>query len=99
MARAGLRSSPRNVTDVTRVLVRLDGGVRNDAVSAKVASLRTEDALPIRQFYTWPGKRNYEGAWCRAPTAGMWSLSRSWNASTCWRWQSPESVETLCSGI
>jgi hypothetical protein len=37
----------------------LDGAVRNDAVSAEVASLPSVDALPIRQFYGWPGKRNY----------------------------------------
>jgi hypothetical protein len=61
MVRSGLRSLPRNVTDVTRVLSRLDGGVRNDAVSAEVASLPAEEALPIRQFFAWPGKRNYEG--------------------------------------
>jgi hypothetical protein len=70
MARAGLRSLPRNVTDVARVLVRLDGGVRNDAVSAEVASLRTEDALPIRQFFAWPGKRNYEGVWWSSTNRG-----------------------------
>ena len=44
------------------------GAVRNDAASAEVASLRTEDALPIRQFYAWPGKRNYEGLWWSSTT-------------------------------
>jgi hypothetical protein len=62
MARAGLRSLPRNVTDVTRVLLRLDGAVRNDVVSAEVASLPTEDALPIRQFYAWPGQAQLRGS-------------------------------------
>jgi hypothetical protein len=56
--------------DVTRVLVRLDGAVRNVAVSAEVASLRTEDALPIRQFFAWPGKRNYEGVWWSSTNRG-----------------------------
>ncbi|HZE16859.1 MAG TPA: hypothetical protein VE197_14795, partial [Mycobacterium sp.] len=55
---------------MTRVLMRLDGGVRNDAVSTEVASLPTEDALPIRQFYAWPGKRNYEGAWWSSTNRG-----------------------------
>jgi hypothetical protein len=70
MMRARLRSLPRNVMDVTRVLVRLDGAVRNVAVSAEVASLRTEDALPIRQFFAWPGKRNYEGVWWSSTNRG-----------------------------
>jgi hypothetical protein len=70
MARSALRSLPRNVTDVTRVLMRLDGAVRNAPVSAEVASLPTEDALPIRQFFAWPGKRNYEGVWWSSTNRG-----------------------------
>ena len=66
----GLRSLPRNVTDVTRVLLRLYGAVRNEAVSPEVASLPTEDALPIRQFFAWPGKRNYEGLWWSSTNRG-----------------------------
>jgi hypothetical protein len=42
MARSCLQSLPHNLTDVTRVLVRLDGSVRNDAASAGVSSLPTE---------------------------------------------------------
>ncbi len=63
MSRTGFRSLPRNVTDTTRVLQRLAGVVRNDAVSPEVASLPTEGAMPIRKFFSWPGKRNYEGLW------------------------------------
>jgi hypothetical protein len=70
MATPSLRSLPRNVTDVTRVLLRLDGAVRNDAVSPEVASLPTESALPIRQFFAWPGKRNYEGLWWSSTNRG-----------------------------
>jgi hypothetical protein len=70
MARSALRSLPRNATDVTRVLLRFAGGVRNDAVSAEVASLPAEDALPIRQFFAWPGKRNYEGVWWSSTNRG-----------------------------
>lgn len=36
MARAGLRSLPRNMTDVTRVLLRLDAGVRNGVADSAV---------------------------------------------------------------
>lgn len=70
MAKSGLRSLPRNVTDVTRVLARLDGSVRNDQVSADLAALPTERALPIRQFFSWPGKRNYEGVWWSSSIRG-----------------------------
>jgi hypothetical protein len=63
MSKTCFRSLPRNVTDRTRVLQRLHGAVRNDSVSPEVASLPTEGALPIRQFFSWPGKRNYEGMW------------------------------------
>ena len=58
-----LRSLPKNMTDSTRILHRLDGTVRNDPVAADVALLPTERALPIRRFFSWPGKRNYDGSW------------------------------------
>lgn len=56
-----LRSLPRNVTDVTRVLVCADGTVQNLPVSPDVGSVPLERATPIREFFSWPGKRNYEG--------------------------------------
>lgn len=58
-----LQSLPKNLTDSTRILHRVDGTVRNDSVSADVALLPTERALPIRRFFSWPGKRNYDGSW------------------------------------
>lgn len=58
-----LRSLPKNMTDRTRIRHRVDGMVRNDPVSADVALLPTERALPIRRFFSWPGKRNYDGSW------------------------------------
>ena len=58
-----LRSIPANLTDRSQVLHRVDGRVRNDPVSTDVALLPTERALPIRRFFSWPGKRNYEGSW------------------------------------
>src|SRR4051812_635578 len=70
MARSSLRPLPGNVTDVTRGLVLLAGGVPNEAVSAEVASLPAEDALPIQQFFAWPGKRNYEGVWWSSANRG-----------------------------
>jgi len=57
------QSLPENSTDRTRVLLRLDGATRNDDVSADLASLSVERAVPIRRFFAWPGKRNYEGLW------------------------------------
>lgn len=61
MAVLRLRSLPRNVTDVTRVLSCLDGTVQNLPLSPDVGSVRLERATPIREFFSWPGKRNYEG--------------------------------------
>jgi hypothetical protein len=60
---ASNQSLPVNSTDRTRVLLRLDGATRNDDVSADLASLAVERAVPIRRFFAWPGKRNYEGLW------------------------------------
>jgi hypothetical protein len=56
-------SLPVNSTDRTRVLLRLDGAIRNDDVSADLALHAVERAVPIRRFFAWPGKRNYEGLW------------------------------------
>ncbi|NLU65465.1 TnsA-like heteromeric transposase endonuclease subunit [Rhodococcus sp. HNM0563] len=61
---------PSNQTDHTRVLVRLGGKVRNDLSSPHVSVLSIERALPIRQFFTWPGKRNYEGSWWSSTVRG-----------------------------
>jgi hypothetical protein len=55
-------SLPINSTDRTRVLLRLDGAIRNDDVSADLALLSVEHAVPIRRFFAWPGRRNY-GLW------------------------------------
>ena len=60
---SALRSLPVNLTDSTRVLLRLGDSIRNDPVSAELAMRRVEWAAPIRRFFAWPGKRNYEGAW------------------------------------
>jgi hypothetical protein len=61
MAAPRLRSLPRNVTDVTRVLACVDGTVQNLQLSLDVGSVLLERATPIREFFSWPGKRNYEG--------------------------------------
>lgn len=61
MAAPRLRSLPRNVTDATRVLACMDGAVQNLQLSPDIASVPIECATPIRKFFSWPGKRNYEG--------------------------------------
>lgn len=61
MAAPRLRSLPRNVTDVTRALVCVDGTVQNLQLSPDVGSVPLERVTPIREFFSWPGKRNYEG--------------------------------------
>ena len=63
---------PRNLTDTTRVLVRLPGakGVANHPLTGELAGLSVEAALPIRRFYSWKGKRNYEGRWWCSTSGG-----------------------------
>jgi hypothetical protein len=75
-------SFPVNSTDGIRVLLRLDGTTRNDDVSADLALLPVERAIPIRRFLAWPGKRNYEGLCSRARCAHTCRSSRCWSAST-----------------
>ncbi|MGY2747786.1 hypothetical protein ACVWZ8_004968 [Arthrobacter sp. UYCu723] len=58
-----LRALPSNMTDGTRVLARLDGRMVNTPLSGALASLGLESALPVRAFFSWTGKRNYEGRW------------------------------------
>lgn len=65
-----LRSLPRNATDVTRVLACLDGTVQNLPLSPDVGSVRVERATPIREFFSWPGKRNYEGLYWSSTNRG-----------------------------
>ncbi|MFC4753332.1 TnsA-like heteromeric transposase endonuclease subunit [Dietzia aurantiaca] len=62
-AARALRSMPANLTDETRVLARLDGRMANVPVSSALGSFAVESALPVRAFFSWPGKRNYEGLW------------------------------------
>ena len=59
MAAPRLRLLPRNITDVTRVLSCVDGTVQNLPLSPDVGSVRPELATPIREFFSWPGKRNW----------------------------------------
>ena len=64
---------PRNLTDTTRVLVRLPGaakGVANHPLTGEPAGLSVEAALPIRRFYSWKGKRTYEGRWWCSTSGG-----------------------------
>ncbi|BAP97319.1 TnsA-like heteromeric transposase endonuclease subunit [Mycobacteroides abscessus] len=46
---------------MTRVLACVDGSVQNLQVSSDVGSVQLEHTTPIREFFSWPGKRNYEG--------------------------------------
>lgn len=66
--REALRSLPANVTDSARILARLDGRILNEPVLPACASLRLESSLPVRSFFSWPGKRNYEGSWWSSTT-------------------------------
>ena len=56
---------PANVTETTLVLVRLAGAahVVTRQLNAEVSEMPVERAEPIRRFYSWTGKRNYDGRW------------------------------------
>lgn len=58
-----LRALPVNTTDRPRLLVRLDSSIENLELSTRLAEMSFEDAAAIRQFFSWPGKPNYEGLW------------------------------------
>lgn len=70
MAAPRLRSLPRNATDVTHLLACVDGTVQNLLLSPDVGSVRVERATPIREFFSWPGKRNYEGLYWSSTNRG-----------------------------
>lgn len=55
----------RNLSaDVPRMLfVDEDGVSRVHDVSDDLSAEPLEKAQPVRDFFSWPGKRNYEGAW------------------------------------
>lgn len=61
---------PTNLTDHTRVLLRLPGDAapRNVPVDGALAALPVEEAALARRFYAWSGKRNYEGSYWFATT-------------------------------
>ena len=62
-----LRNLPRNGTDHTRVLLSLDGEVQNLAPPS-LSEIPVEQAEPIREFFAWSHKRNYEGYWFSTTT-------------------------------
>ena len=63
-----LRQLPRNGTDRPRALVSLDGNVQNSAADVTLSNVPFERADPIRGFYAWSHKRNYEGHWFSTTT-------------------------------
>lgn len=47
------------------------GGSRVRDVSDDLFAEPLERARPVRDFFSWPGKRNYEGAWWCSTTHGL----------------------------
>ena len=45
-------------------------GVVNHPLTSELAGMSVEAALPIRRFYSWKGKRNYEGRWSSSTSGG-----------------------------
>lgn len=58
-----LRHLPANGTDQTRVLINLDGDIQNFAGDAALGDIPVERTQPLREFFAWKHKRNYEGYW------------------------------------
>lgn len=58
-----LRQLPANGTDRTRVLINLNGEIQNLAADPVLANVPVERAQPLREFFAWRHKRNYEGLW------------------------------------
>lgn len=63
-----LKSLPTNATESPRILARLGGRMLDEPALSAWASLGLESALPVRSFFSWPGKRNYEGSWWSSTT-------------------------------
>ncbi|GAP60684.1 hypothetical protein AHiyo1_42580 [Arthrobacter sp. Hiyo1] len=52
-----------NLTDSVRLLARFGDRVVDEPVSAGISAVPFESAMAVRSFFSWPGKRNYEGSW------------------------------------
>lgn len=59
---------PVNMTDRERLLFCIDNAVQNAELAEHLGGEPFERATPIRDFYAWPGKRNYEGLWWSSTT-------------------------------
>lgn len=56
-----LRQLPGNGTDRPRVLINLDGDVQNLTADDNRIDVPVERTQPLREFFAWKHKRNYEG--------------------------------------
>ncbi|PVB25941.1 TnsA-like heteromeric transposase endonuclease subunit [Mycobacteroides abscessus] len=63
-----MQKLPVNVTDRERLLFCIGGNVQNVDLSPHLVDEPFEQATPIRDFFSWPGKRNYEGLWWSSTT-------------------------------
>lgn len=59
-----------NATASVRLLARFGDRVVDEPLAAGLWALRFETALPVRSFFSWPGKRNYEGSWWSGTAGG-----------------------------
>lgn len=67
------------------MLTRLDGRMTNAPLSAALASLGLESALPVRTFFSWQGKRNYEGRWWSSTVRSHVGFESLLSATSCSR--------------
>jgi hypothetical protein len=64
---------PRNLSAVITRVLYVDAAGTSQVVdlSAALGAQPMEANRPVRQFFAWPGKRNYEGLWWSSTTRSM----------------------------
>lgn len=64
---------PRNLSAATTRVMYVDAAGASQVVdlSAALGAQPMETNRPVREFFAWPGKRNYEGLWWSSTTRGM----------------------------
>jgi hypothetical protein len=64
---------PRNLSAATTRVLYVDAAGASQVVdlSGALGAQPMETNRPVREFFAWPGKRNYEGLWWSSTTRGM----------------------------
>lgn len=80
---ASAQQVPANLSATETLFEAVIGGQRvSRFVSGGLSHLAVETATPVRTFFAWKGKRNYEAAISAPPRVGTWSSGPTWSATT-----------------